>query len=88
MILRATVRDKQNGDFLRTVDVLTADDFGKVGAAAASWARQRAKGVQLYGSPVRRELVLQLEWVQPAPPNGPRPAPRAHRPEPKSKRRK
>jgi hypothetical protein len=63
MILRATVRDKQNGDFVRTVDVLTADDFGKVGAAAASWARQRAKGVQLYGSPVRRELVLQLEWV-------------------------
>jgi len=68
MILRATVRDKQNGDFIRTVDVLTADDFGKVGSAAASWARQRAKGAQLFGQPVRRELVLLLEWVPPAPP--------------------
>lgn len=61
------MRDKHNGDFVRTVDVLAADDFNKVGSAAASWARQRAKAMQLYGHAVRRELVLMLEWVDPPP---------------------
>lgn len=63
MFLRATVRSKHGDDFIRTVDVLTAKDFDKVGTAAASWARSRSKSVQLYGPPVRRELSLQLEWV-------------------------
>ncbi len=63
MILRATVRDKYGDDFIRTVDVLSKKDFDKVGSAAASWAKQRARGVQLYGGTVRRELLLLLEWV-------------------------
>jgi hypothetical protein len=66
------VRDKYGDDFIREIDVLSAKDFDKVGSAASSWAKRRAKGMQLYGHGVRHDMTLQLEWLEPASPNGAR----------------
>ena len=74
MILRATVRDSQGNDFIRTVDVQSAKDFDKVGSAASSWAKRLAKGMQLYGRTAVHRMVLVLDWVPDAPPvNGHKP---------------